>query len=477
MEFPRIHTHFTVKSGHLCYGELHNVWQGASAEPSHGLVAVQPRTTGTVKTHKLDHNVSAQNGTWNAFRLIDTTESCLSGWFVAHESVDVLQETDKILRVSGSPYEEDSGSQYNDEMTMKEGVLVINRYDWGLYDKRALDVVGEDEFDPSTFTLRIGTGLVDYAEANAEVMFWKGVPEGSRDEEQRPHGLWLDVLDNEYSFGRFGFDDEQSAARSFLFFGIQTVFTQTVIAGMRQPLRKYETHEERFQRRLQEGFDFRGMEALKMMGVPSRWGVSPVDEELLGPHTNTDHLFQETDFVALLRQRASNLDFVEPWKDRVVLLLNELLMSYLERYIVPLGKSFDTILTAAEALTPQRAPQQSETGNELRTVDSFLFQHLTQPHTDPIPNWDTTTVAARIRAFLISQSGEQRGLLDNEEYIAGLCRALAFLIGEVLELASNGAKNSYCSNIMPVDIRVTVGNDAELFSIFKYSRVYWDGSE
>lgn len=54
---------------------------------------------------------------------------------------------------------------------MKEGVLVINRYDWGLYDKRALDVVGEDEFDPYTFAPRIGAGLVDYVEAKAEVMF------------------------------------------------------------------------------------------------------------------------------------------------------------------------------------------------------------------------------------------------------------------------------------------------------------------
>ncbi|KAL8650421.1 MAG: hypothetical protein Q9226_005154 [Calogaya cf. arnoldii] len=232
MRFPQIHTHFTVKPGHLCYGELHNIWQGASAELSHGLTAVQPKIAGTVMTHKLDYNVSAQNGTWNAFRLIDTTECRLAGWFVAHEEVDVLQEIDKILRVSGSPYEEDSGSQYNDEKTMEEGILVINRYDWGLYDKRALDIVAEAEFNPATFTIRINAGLVDYAEAKAEVIFWKDVPEDSRDEEQRPHGLWLDVPDNEYSFGRFGFDDQQSAARSFLFFGIQTVFTQTVIAGM-----------------------------------------------------------------------------------------------------------------------------------------------------------------------------------------------------------------------------------------------------
>lgn len=341
----------------------------------------------------------------------------------------------------------------------------------------------QDEFDLSTFMVRISAGLVDYAEAKAEVILWKDIPEDRRGEEQRPYGVWLDVPHNEYSFGRFGFDDEQSAARSFLLFGIDTVFTQTVIAGMQQPLRKSETHEERFQRRLLEGFDFRGMETLKMMAVPSWLGSSPADGDLLGPHTDNERLFQEADFVALLQRNAKNLDFVDPWRDRVQFLLNELLMSYLRRYIVPLDRSFDTILAAAEALTPQRAPQQDEDwpmdflGNERRTVDFFLFQYLTQPHADPIANWDAAAVAARVRAFLYSQSEEQRGLFSDDEYIAGLCRCLAFLIGEVLELASNEAKDSYRSNIMPVDVRIAVGNEAQLLSAFKYSRVYWDGSE
>ncbi|KAL8901815.1 MAG: hypothetical protein Q9207_005007 [Kuettlingeria erythrocarpa] len=465
MTCPQIHTHFTVQSDHLCYGELHNIWQGASAEPGHGLQAVSPKVAGTVRTHQLDHNVSAQNGTWNAFQLIDTTRDRLTGWFVAHEAVDVLQEIDKILRVSGSPYEEDSGSQYNDEETMKQGVLVINRYDWGLYDKRELDAVGgHDEFDESTFVIRISAGLVDHAEAKAEVTFWKNQSENRRGEEQRPHGVWLDVPNNEYQFGRFGFDDEHSAARSFLFFSTNTVFTQTVIAGTQQPLRKYETHEERFQRRLQEGFDFRGVELLRTFGVQSSWGASPGDEDLLGPHIDDEPVFQEADFVALLRRNTRNLGFVEPWKDRVKLLLNELLMSYLERYIVRL---------AAEALTPQRGSPESAH----RTVDDFLFQHLTQPYADPIPDWDTAAAAARVRAFLFSHSGDDQGLFSDDEFIAGLCRCLAWLMEEILELASNSAKDSYRSNIMPADVRIAVRNDAELLSAFKYSRVYWDGSE
>ncbi|KAL8878500.1 MAG: hypothetical protein Q9198_003700, partial [Flavoplaca austrocitrina] len=252
-----------------------------------------------------------------------------------------------------------------------------------------------------------------------------------------------------------------------------TVFTQTVIAGMQHPLRKHETHEERFQRRLQEGYDFRGTETLKMMAVPSRLGTSPADGDLLGPHTNDERLFQEADFAALLRQNANNLDFVDPWRDRVEFLLNELLMSYLERYILPLDRSFATILSAAQALTRQGAPQENET----RTLDVYLFQYLIQPYEDPIPDWDAAAVAARVRTFLFSRSGGQLGLFSKDDHIARLCRCLAWLIGEVLELASNGARDSYRSNIMPADVRIAVCNDAELFSIFKYSKVYWDGSE
>lgn len=473
MATPQVHTHFIVKSGHLCYGELHNIWQGASAEPCHGLTAVQPKSVGTVLAHELDHNVAALNGTWNAFQLIDTTNERLAGWFVANESVNVLQEIDKILRISGSPYEDDSGSIFNDEKTTAEGVLVINRYDWGHYDERALDVVEEqgenEERDPSTFVFGISAGLVDYAEAKAEVRFWKDRPEDARAVEQRPHGLWMHVPYGEYNFGRFGFNEEHSAARSFLLFSMHTFFTRTVIAGMQQPLRKEETHEERFQRRLREGFDFRGMETLNMMSKSSPWGPRPADGDWLGPYADNERLFLEADVRAVLRQNVNRLEFVDPWRERVESLLNELLMSYLERYIVPHGRLCHTVLAAAEALTPQR--------NKRKTVDFYLFQHLTQPDADPIPDWDATTVAERGRAFLFSRGGEERGLFKNDEYIAGLCRCLAWLLGEVLHLAINGARDSYRSNIMPVDIRMAIQNDGELFSIFKFSRVYWEGSE
>ena len=485
MATPQVHTHFTVNSSHLCYGELHNIWQGACAEPGHGLPTPQPQPSGTVQIHNLNHNVPAKTGTWNAYQLIDTTTAeRLTGWTVAHESVNVLQELDKLLRVAGSPYEADSGSRFNDANTAAEGVLVINRYDWGQYDERALDVVealggGEhvENSDPSTYVPGISAALVDYAEAKAEVRFWaaKSGNERWEEQQQRPHGLWMHVPHGEYMFGRFGFDAERSAAQSFLLFSAQTDFTRTVVAGTQQPLRRQETPEERFRRHLREGFDFRGMEVLaRLLPEGSGDGARPAEADLLGPYAQHERLFLDADVRAVLRQRANGLDFVEPWRERVEVLVNELLMSYLERYVALQGSSFEAVRAAAEALTPRR--------EEHRSLDFHLFQCLTQPYANPVPDWDAPAVADRAQAFLISRGEVEEeeggpGLFQDDEYIAGLSRALAFLLGEVLEIASNVARDSERSKIMPVDVRIAVCNDPELLSAFKFSRVYWNGSE
>lgn len=82
----------------------------------------------------------ARNGTWKAYRLVDGDE--VVAWFIAHSDVDPEMEVDKILRVSGSPYEKDFGSKVNTVKTAAEGVFVINRYGWG----RGRSLVDEEEF-------------------------------------------------------------------------------------------------------------------------------------------------------------------------------------------------------------------------------------------------------------------------------------------------------------------------------------------
>lgn len=81
--------------------------------------------------HKLEYNVSALNGTWNTYQLVDIGEQVVRAWFVCHDSVDAEEEASKILRLSGSLYESYNGSTVNNAKSASEGVEVVNRYDWG----------------------------------------------------------------------------------------------------------------------------------------------------------------------------------------------------------------------------------------------------------------------------------------------------------------------------------------------------------
>ncbi|KAM5347340.1 hypothetical protein ACJ41O_010345 [Fusarium nematophilum] len=237
---PTIHSTFSVSSGHLCYGSLHNIWQGASA-PLQGFPTARPQTSGTIILHRVDHNVPAQNGTWNVFQLVGSEPEAVGGWFVAHQDVDPQREMDKILRVSGSPYEDDHGSTMNNDDTAKEGIFVINRYDWGYYDRRFYDEIGEglEQGDDDVLANSNSLGLVDRSDAQEMVNQWKEQRPSERKEAER--GVWLYTPRGEYMFGRFGFDDEHNAARSFLFFSTETDFTRTSFKGVSETLRKAET--------------------------------------------------------------------------------------------------------------------------------------------------------------------------------------------------------------------------------------------
>ncbi|KAF9630643.1 hypothetical protein BFW01_g1205 [Lasiodiplodia theobromae] len=228
---------FFVSSGSLCFGELHNIWHGASA-PVQGFPSVRPQTTGTVVSHELQFNTTAEIGTWHVFSLIDTTTRAAAAWFACHSDVDPEQEVVKILRVSGSPYEANCGSTMNDDSTAAEGVLVVNRYDWGYYDRRASDEFEEDDEDVLNLEVAVSVGLVDRAQAKEVVSKWKTKVAGRR--KSSASAAWLHIPDAEYAFGRFGFNEERTAARSFLLFTQSTVFTQTAFQGRLNPLREGE---------------------------------------------------------------------------------------------------------------------------------------------------------------------------------------------------------------------------------------------
>ncbi|KAK5652150.1 hypothetical protein OQA88_10792 [Cercophora sp. LCS_1] len=232
-----------VGSGRLCFGALHNICNGASSPPLQGLPNVRFQASGTVRTRRIEYNIAALNGTWNAYQLINLTTSTASAWFLAHSSTNPLTEISKILSISGSPYGSNSGSPTNTNETSAAGVFVINRYDWGYYDTRSKDAVPNDISEDINDMLAAANslGIVGIACATTMISRW---------ETQQPaqsgwssSGAWLCCPGGEYMFGRFGFDDERVAARSFLFFSTNTYFTRTAFAGTTQVLRRERTDE------------------------------------------------------------------------------------------------------------------------------------------------------------------------------------------------------------------------------------------
>ncbi|KFZ01991.1 hypothetical protein V500_00513 [Pseudogymnoascus sp. VKM F-4518 (FW-2643)] len=466
MTKPQVYSQFTVTSGCLCYGALHNIWHGATRPVQQFPTSMAQHAGGTVKAQIQQFNVTAKNGTWNAFQLVAKGTGSVCAWFVSHSDVDPEVEIDKILRVSGSPYEYDSGSQVNNENTAAEAVLVIGRYDWGYYDNRGKEELGiDDEANIENFDTQVfgeGAGLVDFGTAKTEVLQWQKKERHEID--TQPGGIWMFIPRGEYMFGRFGFDESRTAARSFLFFTTNTYFTHTTFVGLDQTLRVEVSDEEKFQRYLREGRNFEGLDSLERLVTLYQWSSHrPAESEYLGPYDSHEHILKTTDLNAI-RTRVKANEFTDPFKELCYACLNEIIMSYLEHFIAP-ASSYDTIVAAATSLFPKRS--------DSNTVDSCMYSFLMEPYSDPIPGFDHRAVESRVKGFLIPRC-EDNSLVRDDKFIAGICACIAYLLSEVLEHSRNC---EWRGKLIPVDIRLAVFHDLEVRDLFKYSRVFWKGSD
>ncbi|KAM5350108.1 hypothetical protein ACJ41O_006613 [Fusarium nematophilum] len=436
----------------------------------------------------------------------------VEGWFAAHEGVDPLPELLKILRVAGSPYEFDSGYRWNNDETRAEGVLLINRYDWSRnYDMFPApdfaDIAEDDDSMADTNTV----GLVDYAHGSSYVEEW--AKQSPKERGSSPNGLWLYIPNPEYMWGRFGFDDEYTEARSFLFFTQRTDFYETIFPGQSQALRERETHVQWFYRKIKEGEDFSGIDSLRAKYTPPPpelrpqvWSAEqpPPESERLGPYNVDEHILSEQDIEALrasipaisdsfkqyLLQHGNSIEhiesqnwrtemgvFVDPWKTPTLDLLNELVMSYLDRFLLPLRSHG----TPAE-LGPLWFPKHNDTVRDRMHMDGLLLKKFNEPLAKPIPGFDAPSVSARIERFLARRAEDQAVAFD-KDCMAGVTGVVVFISKEILDIASSHAigredsmrdKDEKCV-IIPHSIRVGVYYDEELLSMLRYSAVYWTG--
>ncbi|KAK3295698.1 uncharacterized protein B0H64DRAFT_442069 [Chaetomium fimeti] len=298
-------------------------------------------------------------------------------------------------------------------------------------------------------------------------------------------GAWLHIPGSEYMFGRFGFDDDGAAARSFLFFATNTSFAWTVFEGLEPALGKEETPRERLERKLREGFDFSGLDTLRELSRVPEYGISslfpppPPRTDCLGPYNRSDHVLRAQEINAIrVYRNAEEMklvlhgrdltfiglgttigEFIEPWTEPLYDLVNEMLLSYLQRTVIPHSAAVEVLF-----------PRHREDGQ----LDVWCHRHFRQPGALPIPSFDSAYVSSRIASFL-SRFGDVPVVLE-DECVAGITRAVAYMLTRVLDLANRRSiKAGEHAGIMPTDVRMAVYHDAQLRDRFQFSRVYWEG--
>lgn len=496
--FPVVNSTFSVTSGCLCFGTLHNIWAGASSVALPGFPTVRPNKAGV---QRLEFNIAAQNGTWNVYQLKDARDrNKTNGWFASHSSLDPGDEIRKIVDLTVNYFGDDVQNLFNNYRTEAEGVFVINQHDWNRHDRRFWEEFGEEP--KSTGGYITPAGLVDCAQAKGQVQEWKKTP--LRERGASESGAWMAIEDSYRAFGRFGFDESRSTARSFLYYATIGHTHSAAFVGFEEPIRDY-NEEKTIERQLREGYDYNGILELHeriLFGSnePGNQAKRPVrrrplpDSLLLGPYNESEHIFRPGDIEPLRRfwresdyaQRyVPHLDidldtydnktwrgFIDPWKEPVYDLLNEMALSYLEAFILPLARqrSPPAVITTLLEGEPYRENRREVQGPYL------LPDHITY---ETIPNFDAGAVEARVKRFLVYRSGNDPNAFKNK-YITKVTWVLSYILSVLLGSADDIAKRKHRNAILPCDIRGAfysnyIGNG--VFSLLGYSKVVWKGRE
>ena len=465
---PQVHSQFSVVSGCLCYGELHNIWHGASNPEQVFPPIVERRSGGTISSQIVQFNTVSRNGTWSAYQLIDQPTGRVCGWFACHFDVEPEAEIDRILQISGSPYESNSGNQFNNENTTQDAVFILNRYDWGYYDQNANDKVYHIEDDyPEIDEYYVAVGLADYAHAKEDIQHWQALASSQRG--TLPTAIWMYIPKMEYMFGRFGFDAHRTVAQSFLFFTTDTVFHQTSFAGVDRILRTKEDKEEDIGLPPDETHvsDSQGVETI--MEHAQMWAPSlPDKSQCLGPYETHEYPIRSKDLDAIRTRPGMDAPkFMDKYRESCEAYVNEMIMSYLEHFIAPASSSCDTITMAATLLFPNYQD------SHIDSLHRCMYGFMLSPQSDPVQEFDTKAVGKRIKQFLTPKCGDN-SLIRDTNFINGLTACVVYLLSEVIELANNSRLDSGRDRILPIDIRTSVISDEDLLKLFKFSKFLWE---
>lgn len=513
---------FAVHSPSTCYGPLLNLYYSSQAP----ILSLPPQpecfVQGSRRTrHAVAPCVPAQFGSWRTYPLTDLEPPHdITGWFAAHESVDAQSELDKILRVAGSPYEYDAENTENNADTRNASVLLVDLMSWMRPDKSAAEefpdawaAFQEDKNVSPTAAGMQGVGywdyigLVDFAHAAHQVQIWSRSASAQR--QSTHHAAWMHVpvrddipieaairTEWEQAWVRIGFDDDYTQARSVLYFQGSTDFFQTAFPGETEPLRKWETELQRYERGVREGNDFSGLKEFnrhapgqyKTRHARREMWLMPREDELLGPYPRSSHLFTLEDLEFLgernrpryhtalpksmsAEQKAQWLkdnppaQFSPHFEKEIVDLVNELVLSFLER-IVP-------FYLWARRFLVDKILHDHETLNSLhnRIMRLLLYSHACIHNFEPF--------LPKVRDLFIEKTS---GEIPDDADVSRLVFAATFLASEIVvecDYVAFGVHEHREEGerpiIVPKTIRQVIEGKTYIAELVFHSRVLWHG--
>lgn len=305
---------------------------------------------------------------------------------------------------------------------------------------------------------------------------------------------------SEYMWARIGFDDEYTQARSFLYFQIHTNFFETVLPGDTEPLRKWETEIQRYERGVREGKDYSGIEQFNKW-APQLYHIYqeehktrpiPTDDELLGPYPKDAHIFTVAELEHMTHRNHRDEDFAPPasatddeerrafkeqsrqavfsphLREEIADLVNELVLSFLDR-ILPCLKLEDR-----RACLPELLPRYKVD----KTVDQSIAKAFFWGPDANLPYFEAPLV--KVKAFV---GDFVPGVPCPESVATGLLHGAVYLVEDIVFSSDWMAIGRHDAPreegkppvIVPWSIRNHIYGDWALGQHLFHSRVLWKG--
>lgn len=224
MSEKEIKDSFTIESGRICFGHIHNAAYGSQCEVMNFDQSAEPQLSGTVYSSPMRYHVPVRKGLWHV-EAYGYSRGYAHGFFVWHDSIkrSEIPELLSTLDKHAPPYEMCAGPEI-----VKKGIFPIHRYDWDWYDDRGKDLL-EGVADAGELAHGYGGPTCFFADRDTfaeQLDYFKEFMPSSHKHlhalkltpDSENYGVIMCTPGSEYMLARFLLTKNRKEARAFTFY-------------------------------------------------------------------------------------------------------------------------------------------------------------------------------------------------------------------------------------------------------------------